>query len=76
MTKADKEVIEDNFDEQQKAEQTARRKAWRNLLIPAVGFRTLSSPAPCWVSSEPTSSTAGPTDLFTFPITCSWAFRS
>ena len=37
MTKADKEVIEDNFDEQQKAEETARRKAWRNLLIPAVG---------------------------------------
>lgn len=37
MTKAEKEVIEETFSDEQKAKMTARRKAWRNLLIPAVG---------------------------------------
>ena len=37
MTKVEKEVIEDTFSDQQEAEAKASRKAWRNLLIPAVG---------------------------------------
>ena len=37
MTKQEKSIISEKRSEEEEAKMSARRKAWRNLLIPAVG---------------------------------------
>lgn len=37
MTKVEKQIITEKRSEEEQARMSARRKAWRNLLIPAVG---------------------------------------
>lgn len=37
MTKQEKSIISEKRSEEEEAKLSARRKAWRNLLIPAVG---------------------------------------